>query len=84
LHRAEAVLVRLKIDRLLFYDLSQGNVMEAIKPSGVIYPVAPRGVIFDHLPHRLDQYREVIIRANPRGKIVRLKDVGRVEFLASH
>jgi hypothetical protein len=83
-NRAAAVLVRLKIDRLLFYDLSQGDVMEAIKPSGVIHPVAPRGVVFSHLPHRLDQYGEIVIRANPKGEIVRLKDVGRAEFVASH
>jgi multidrug efflux pump subunit AcrB len=41
-------------------------------------PPPPPGVVFSPHP-RPEQFEEVILRANPEGEIVRLRDVGKIE-----
>jgi len=78
-----AIRIRLDVERLHDYDLSADQVMEALRPSGLIInptePSPPPGVLFDDRPLEPDQYKEIILRANAEGDIVRLKDVAAVE-----
>ena len=83
-NRGNAVQVRLDIDRLHAYGLSEADVMSALTTSGTVdpkEPLPPPGVVFNRHLSRPDQYENVILKANPEGDIVRLKDVAKVELL---
>jgi multidrug efflux pump subunit AcrB len=83
-NRGHTLRVRLDIDRLRAYDLSKEDVMRALTPSRMVdpkEPPAPPGVVFvTRVYKRLDQYENIILKANAEGDVVRLKDVAKVEF----
>ena len=81
--RDGAVRVRLDVNRLRAYGLTQEDVMVAMKPSTVAGPRnradPPPGVVYVTRLGRPDQYEDIILKANAEGDVVRLKDVGKVE-----
>ena len=80
-YHGAVIRVRLDLDRLRAYDLSVDDVMKAFAHSGVgpPRPVPPPGVVFFKCLPRPDQCENIILRANAKGQILRLKDVARVE-----
>jgi len=79
-----AILVRLDIDRLRAYNLSSEDVMKALGENSMVVGSRrrvdpPPGVVFVKQLDRPERYKEVILRANPKGEVVRLKDVAKVE-----
>ena len=84
-NRSRAVQVRLDIDRLRAFNLSKEDVINALTPSRIIdpkEPLPPPGVVFDTHLSTPDLYKNVILKADAEGNIVRLKDVAKVELLS--
>ena len=78
-----AIRVRPDVDRLRAFDLSEEDVMRSLEPSRMIdprEPPPPPGVVFGF---RVDKdpvpYGNIIVKSNPDGTIVRLKDVAKVK-----
>ncbi|MBS1647074.1 MAG: efflux RND transporter permease subunit [Bacteroidetes bacterium] len=91
--RQYAMRVWLNPDRLRAYNINSSEVMEAIDeqsvwgtPGRLGRADSKRSEGIEYVltyPGRYDevsQYENIIIRANPKGEIVKLKDVARVEF----
>jgi len=91
--REYAMRIWLKPDRMLAYNISAEEVMEALgeqsleaSPGKTGESSGKRSQSFEYVlkyPGRFttaEQYRDVILRANPGGEILRLKDVADVEF----
>lgn len=79
----DSILVRLERSHLKAYGLSRRDVMGALAPSTLHYeepPYPTAGTIYVHELCRIDTYPEIIIRCNPEGQIVRLKDVATIEL----
>jgi HAE1 family hydrophobic/amphiphilic exporter-1 len=88
-----AMRVWLKPDRMLMYDISANEIVEALKAQNV--EAAPgkigesSGRIAQELQYVLrytgkyvsqEGYENIVIRGNPQGEIIKLKDVADVEF----
>ncbi len=91
--RQYAMRVWLKPDRLRAYNIGTEEVMEALNEQSIIgspgrlgradskrsqsieYVLTYQGRFSD-----IEQYKNVIIRANPKGEVLRLKDVAEVEL----
>lgn len=81
-NHGDAVVVRLNIDRLRAYDLSQEDVMKAATPSGwTDRQEPPPGVVFNNSALTPDQYANILVKADAEGKLVKLKDVATLELL---
>lgn len=91
--REYAMRIWLKPDRMLAYNISAEEVMEALgeqsleaSPGKTGESSGKRSQSFEYVlkyPGRFttaEQYRNVILRAEPDGEILRLKDVADVEF----
>jgi len=91
--REYAMRIWLKPDRMLAYNISAEEVMEALgeqsleaSPGKTGESSGKRSQSFEYVlkyPGRFttaEQYRNVILRADPDGEILRLKDVADVEF----
>jgi hypothetical protein len=81
-NRAHTLRVRLDLDHLRTLGLSKEDVLEAMTPSSIIGtfpPDPPPGVVYTFPISRPDQWGNIILRANPDGEILRLKDVAKVE-----
>lgn len=91
--RTYAMRIWLKPDRMRAYNVSADEVMEALSTQSIIGTPGRIGRSDGHRSQSLeyvltypgrynepDQYRNVIIRANPNGEILRLKDVADVDF----
>ncbi len=91
--RDYAMRVWLKPDRLLAYNLSAEEVVAAIRAqnveaapgrageaSGRAAPVLQYVLRYTGKLNQPDQYRNLVIRANPDGSVLRLKAVADVEF----
>ncbi|ULQ54904.1 efflux RND transporter permease subunit [Flavihumibacter rivuli] len=91
--RRYAMRVWLKPDRMRAYNISTDEVMEALNEQSVIGSPGRIGrsdgkrsqsleyvLTYQGRFSEPDQYKNVIIRANPNGEILRLKDVADVEF----
>ncbi|MDB5389575.1 MAG: bepE 1 [Planctomycetaceae bacterium] len=76
----QSIRIRLDIERLRAYDLSEEDVIIVMTPSSLVgSPPPPPGVEFvKGGVYKLDQYEEVVLKANVEGDTVRLKDVGKV------
>jgi hypothetical protein len=83
-NHGNAFQVRLDIDRLRACGLSKEDVMRALTPNSFDPKASPRppGVVFVTRLRKPDQYENIILKANPDGVVVRLKDVAKVELLA--
>lgn len=91
--REYSMRVWLKPDRLNAYNLSPDDVINAIRRQNVEAAPGKAGESADRSPQMLQyvlrytgkffepkQYENVVLRANPDGSILRLKDVADVEF----
>jgi hydrophobe/amphiphile efflux-1 (HAE1) family protein len=85
--------VWLKPDRLLAYELSTEEVVQAIQKQNVEAAPGRTGESSGRAPQvlqyvlrytgklfRPEQYQQIVVRANPDGSVLRLKDVADVEF----
>ena len=95
-NREYAMRVWLKPDRLLAYKISADEVMEALSaqsleasPGKTGESSGKRSQTFEYIlkyPGRFtteEQYGNVVLRANPNGEMLRLKDVAKIEFGSS-
>ena len=95
-NREYAMRVWLKPDRMLAYKISADEVMEALSqqsleasPGKTGESSGKRSQSFEYVlkyPGRFTtsaQYENIVLRANPSGEILRLKDVAKVEFGSS-
>lgn len=95
-NREYAMRIWLKPDRMLAYKISADEVMEALaqqsleaSPGKTGESSGKRSQAFEYVlkyPGRFttnEQYGNIILRANPDGEILRLKDVAKVEFGSS-
>lgn len=91
--RQYAMRVWLKPDRMRAYNVSADEVMEALSDQSVIGSPGRIGradgkraealeyvLTYQGRFNKPEQYKDVIIRANPNGEILRLKDVANVEL----
>ncbi|WP_420156174.1 efflux RND transporter permease subunit [Siphonobacter sp.] len=91
--REYSMRVWLKPDRLTAYNLSPEEVIEAIRQQNVEAAPGKAGESADRAPQVLQyvlrytgkffepkQYENIVLRADPSGSILRLKDVADVEF----
>ena len=95
-NREYAMRIWLKPDRMLAYKISADEVMEALSaqsleasPGKTGESSGKRSQAFEYVlkyPGRFttkEQYENVVVRANPNGELLRLKDVANVEFGSS-
>lgn len=81
-NRGHAVRLRLDIDRLRAYNLCKEDVMQALKETRIYSPKRvdpPPGVVFVTRLDKPNQYENFVLKANPEGEIIWLKDVADVE-----
>lgn len=91
--RQYAMRIWLKPDRMRAYNVSTEEVMEALGSQSVIGSAGRIGrsdgkrsesleyvLTYQGRYNQPEQYENVIIRANPNGEILRLKDIANVEF----
>ncbi|SEM25710.1 hydrophobic/amphiphilic exporter-1, HAE1 family [bacterium A37T11] len=94
--REYAMRIWLKPDRMLAYKISADEIMEALSaqsleasPGKTGESSGKRSQTFEYVLKysgrftTIEQYQNVILRSNPNGEILRLKDVANVEFGSS-
>ncbi|MBL8822723.1 MAG: efflux RND transporter permease subunit [Planctomycetia bacterium] len=92
-NRAYAMRIWLKLDRMRAYKISSEDVMKALAEQSVIGSPGRLGqatgktsqsqeyvLTYIGRYNKPDQYANIILRANPEGEILRLKDVADVEL----
>ncbi|MFO1021753.1 MAG: efflux RND transporter permease subunit [Planctomycetales bacterium] len=95
-NRAFAMRVELDLDRMRAYSISSADVMKAIKEQSLIGSPGRLGqatgktsqsieyvLMWQGRYDKPEQYGEIILRANPKGEILRLKDVAKVTLGSS-
>jgi HAE1 family hydrophobic/amphiphilic exporter-1 len=95
-NRAYAMRIWLNIDRLRAYNLSSEDVMKALSEQSIIGSPGRLGqatgiksqsreyvLLWVGRYNKVEQYEEIILKANPEGEILRLKDVAKVELGSS-
>jgi multidrug efflux pump subunit AcrB len=95
-NRAFAMRVELDLDRMRAYEISAADIMEAIKSQSLIGSPGRLGQATGTTSQtieyvltwigrydRPEQYEDIILRANPKGEILRLKDVANVRLGSS-
>ncbi|RCS47607.1 multidrug transporter [Bremerella cremea] len=95
-NRAYAMRVELDLDRMRAYNVSSADIMEAIKEQSMIGSPGRLGQATGTTSQTIEyvltwvgrynkpeQYANMILRANPNGEILRLKDVAKVTLGSS-
>src|SRR5262245_25754572 len=95
-NRAYAMRVELDLERMRAYKVSSADVMEAIKEQSIIGSPGRLGQATGRTSQTIEyvltwvgrynkpeQYENIILRANPKGEILRLKDVAKVTLGSS-
>ncbi|HVJ68569.1 MAG TPA: efflux RND transporter permease subunit, partial [Caulifigura sp.] len=95
-NRAYAMRIELDIDRMRAYNVSAADVMEAVSEQSMIGSPGRLGQATGRTSqtieyvltwvgryNRPEQYEQIILKANEKGEILRLKDVARVELGSS-
>ncbi|MCA9057265.1 MAG: efflux RND transporter permease subunit, partial [Planctomycetaceae bacterium] len=95
-NRAYAMRVELNLERMRAYSISSADVMEAIKEQSMIGSPGRLGQATGTTSQSIEyvltwvgrynkpeQYEDIILRANPNGEILRLKDVAKVRLGSS-
>src|SRR6476659_3650718 len=90
-NRAYAMRVELNLERMRAYKISSADIMEAIKEQSMIGSPGRLGQATGTTSQSIEyvltwvgrynkpeQYEQIILRANPNGEILRLKDVAKV------
>ncbi|MFO0916434.1 MAG: efflux RND transporter permease subunit [Pirellulales bacterium] len=92
-NRAYAMRVELNLDRMRAYNISSADIMEAIKDQSMIGSPGRLGQATGKTSQTIEyvltwvgrynkpeQYENIILRANPNGEILRLRDVAQVRL----
>ena len=95
-NRAYAMRIFLNLDRMRAYNVSSGDVMDAVKEQSMIGSPGrlgqATGITSQTVEYVLtwvgrynkpEQYENIILKANPDGEILRIKDIARVELGSS-
>jgi HAE1 family hydrophobic/amphiphilic exporter-1 len=95
-NRAYAMRVELDLDRMRAYNVSSADIMEAIKEQSIIGSPGRLGQATGTTSQSIEyvltwigrydkpaQYENIILRANPEGEILRLRDVATVSLGSS-
>lgn len=95
-NRAYAMRVELDIERMRAYKVSSADIMEAIKKTSMIGSPGRLGQATGRTSQTIEyvltwvgrynkpeQYEQIILRANPNGEILRLRDVAKVTLGSS-
>jgi multidrug efflux pump subunit AcrB len=95
-NRVYVMRISLGIDRMRAYNVSDDDVMKALSESRMIPSPERlsevRGMTLQSNKHTIllvvrynkpEQYANIILKANPEGEILRLKDIGQVELASS-
>lgn len=95
-NRAYAMRVELNLERLRAYNVSSEDIMEAIAEQSMIGSPGRLGQATGRTSQTLEyvltwvgrydkpeQYEQIILKANPKGEILRLKDVAKIELGSS-
>jgi HAE1 family hydrophobic/amphiphilic exporter-1 len=95
-NRAYAMRIELDIDRLRAYNLSAEDVMKAVAEQSMIGSPGRLGQATGRTSQTIEyvltwvgrydkpeQYKDIILRANPQGEIIRIKDVAKVDLGSS-
>ena len=95
-NRAYAMRIMLNIDRMRAYNVSADDVMEAVKEQSMIGSPGRLGQATGKTSQTVEyvltwvgrynkpeQYENIILKANPEGEILRIKDVAKVELGSS-
>jgi hydrophobic/amphiphilic exporter-1 (mainly G- bacteria), HAE1 family len=95
--RQYAMRIWLDIDRMRAYNLTASDVMDALKEQSLIgspgrfgQATGTRSQTIEYVLtwvgryDRPEQYEDIILKANPKGEVVRLKDVATVDLSASY
>jgi len=95
-NRAYAMRIELDIDRLRAYNLSAEDVMKAVAEQSMIGSPGRLGQATGQTSQTIEyvltwvgrydkpaQYENIILRANPQGEIIRIKDVAKVDLGSS-
>ena len=95
-NRAYAMRVELDLDRMRAYNVSSADVMEAIKEQSIIGSPGRLGQATGATSQTIEyvltwigrydqpeQYENIILRANPNGELLRLRDVAKVSLGSS-
>ncbi len=95
-NRAYAMRVELNLERMRAYNISSADIMEAIKEQSLIGSPGRLGQATGKTSQTIEyvltwigrynepkQYEDIILRANEKGEILRLKDVAHVELGSS-
>src|SRR3954454_13890794 len=90
-NRAYAMRVELNLERMRAYKVSSADIMKAIKEQSMIGSPGRLGQATGRTSQTIEyvltwvgrynkpeQYEQIILRANPKGEILRLKDVAQV------
>src|SRR6478752_2223215 len=96
-NRAYAMRVELNLERMRAYKISSADIMEAIKEQSMIGSPGRLGQATGRTSQTIEyvltwvgrynkpeQYQNIILRANPNGEILRLRDVAKIELSASY
>ena len=77
------VVVKLDPIKLRRLGLSRENVIQAMTPTSLSVPNenSVTDVLFNERLSEIDEYGEVLIRADPEGNVVRLRDVAKLELM---
>ncbi len=91
--RAYAVRIWLNLDRMRAYDVGAGDVMEAVGNQSMIGSPGRLGQATGKTSQTVEyvltwvgrynkpeQYEDIVLKANPNGEILRLKDVAEIEL----
>ena len=95
-NRAYAMRVELDLDRMRAYKISSADIMEAIKTQSMIgspgrlgQATGTRSQTIEYVLtwvgryNKPEQYSSIVLKANPNGEILRLKDVAKVTLGSS-
>ncbi|QDU51621.1 efflux RND transporter permease subunit [Gimesia panareensis] len=95
-NRAYAMRIELDLDRMRAYKISSADIMEAVKEQSMIGSPGRLGQATGTTSQTIEyvltwvgrynkpeQYANIILRANPNGEILRLKDVAKVRLGSS-
>ena len=95
-NRAYAMRIFLNLDRMRAYNLSSDDVMKAVKEQSMIGSPGRLGQATGQTSQTVEyvltwvgrynkpeQYENIILKANPEGEILRIKDVAKVELGSS-
>src|SRR6478752_197952 len=95
-NRAYAMRVELNLERMRAYNISSADIMEAIKEQSMIGSPGRLGQATGRTSQTIEyvltwvgrynkpeQYQNIILRANPSGEILRIRDVAKVSLGSS-